>query len=104
MARSRRRLDFHGGQTTADAAVREGWTVLRSVLGTRAVTSQEHLTDWIVRQGLPRVSVWNHIAARAQEFVLEEAATVDARVVLLQAIYVMVTIQAGCELTAGEPS
>ena len=35
---------------------------------------------------------------------MEEAATVDARVALLEATYVMVTIQAGRELTAGEPS
>ena len=58
----------------------------------------------MVRQGLPRVSVGNHISARAQEFILEEAVTVDARVALLEAAYVMVTIKAGRELTAGEPS
>ena len=51
-----------------------------------------------------RVSVGNHIAARAQEFIWEEAATVDARVALLEAAFVRVTIQAGRELTAGEPS
>ena len=102
--RVREPMEFHGGQTTADAAVREGWTVLRLVLRTWGVTSQEQLTDWMVRQGLPRVSVGNHIAVRAQEFILEEAATVDARVALLEATFVMVTIQAGRELTAGEPS
>ena len=96
-------MEFHGGQTTADSAVREGWTVLGSVLRTWGVTSQEQLTDWMVRQGLPRVSVGNHIAARAQEFILE-AATVDARVALLEAAYARVTIQAGREFTAGEPT
>ena len=97
-------MEFHGNQTTAEAAVREGWIALRSVLTTWGVTSQEQLTEWMVRQGLPRVSVGNHIAARAQELILEEAATVDARVALLEAAYVKVTIQVGRELTAGEPS
>ena len=45
-----------------------------------------------------------NLAARVQEFILEEAAAVDARVALLEAAYMMVTIQAGRELTAGEPS
>ena len=39
-------MEFHGNQTTADAAVREGWIVLRW-----GVISQEQLTDWMVRQG-----------------------------------------------------
>ena len=47
-----------------------------------------------------RVEVEN----RFQEFSLEEGATVDARVALLEATFVMVTIQAGRELTAGEPN
>ena len=50
-------------QTTVEAAVREEWNVLRAVTRTWGVTSQEQLTDWMVRQGLPRVS--NHVAARA---------------------------------------
>ena len=74
---------------------RDGLPVLR----TWGVTSL-----WMVRQGLPRVSVGNHRAARAQEFILQEAATVDAKVVLLEATYVMVTIQAGRDSTAGEQS
>ena len=80
------------GQTTVEAAVREGWNVLRAVMRTWGVTPREQLTDWMVRQGLPRVSDGNHIAGRARK---GEAATVDARVALLEAAYVMVTIQAG---------
>ena len=98
------RVELYRGQTSVEAAVTEGWTVLRAVMRTERVTSQEQLTDWMVRHGLPRVSVGNHIAARAQEFILEETATVDARVALLEAAYVIETIQAGRELTAGEPS
>ena len=70
-------LECHGGQTTATEAVREGWNVPRAVVRTWQITSQQQLTELMVRQ--PRVSAGNHIASRAQEFTLWEAVMVDAR-------------------------
>ena len=76
-------------------AVRKGWNVLRTVERTWQITSKQQLTELMVWQGLPRVSAGNHIAARAQEFILWEAVMVDAGVALLKAAHVMVTIQEG---------
>ena len=65
------------------------------------VGSQHDLSAWFGRQGFPRVSPGNHISARAQEFVLGEAVSVDARAALLEAAFVTVTILMGRELSVG---
>ena len=63
------------------------------------IRSHHDLSAWLGRQGFPRVSPGNHISGRAQEFVLGEAVSVDARAALLEAVFVTVTIHMGTEPT-----
>ena len=101
--RVREPLELPGGNIMTDAALRAGWTVLRSAMRSWEIQSTDHLSAWLGRQGFPRVSPGNHISARAQEFLLGEAVSFDARTTWLEAVFVMVTIQTGRELTVATP-
>ena len=70
--------------------MREGWSALRR-------------TTWLRGQGFPGTSPGNHISARAQEFIIGEASCADARVVLLQGVYVQLAIHMGHELVVPQP-
>ena len=93
--RVREPLELPGGNIMTEAALRAGWTVLRSAMRSWGIQSTEHLSAWLGRQGFPRVSPGNHISARAQEFLLGEEVSFDARAAWLEAVFVMVTIQTG---------
>ena len=67
--RVREPSELPGGNIMTEAALRAGLTVL-----------------------FPRVSPGNHISARAQEFLVGEAVSFDARAVWLEAVFVTVTI------------
>ena len=91
-------VEFHGGSAHASSAVTEGWRALREVFRAWGIWSREHLSDWLGRQGFPRTAPGNHISARAQEHIFSEASAIDARVALLEAVYVLVTLQRGRDL------
>ena len=63
------------------------------------VADREDLSHLLGTQGFPRTSPGNHISARAQEFILGEATTLDARCVLLEAVFVLVTLSVAREMT-----
>ena len=59
------------------------------------ISSAEDLTMWLRGHGFPGAARAHHITARAQEFLLSEACAVDARVALLEAVYVQIAIHRG---------
>ena len=60
--------------------------------------------DRLDRQGLPRVSVGNHISARARSSYWRRRPRLMPESFCLEATHMMATIQAGPKLTAGELS
>ena len=67
--------------------IREPLTVFESNL-TATIREQEDLTIWFRREGFPCAQLGNHISARAQEHLLTSACREDARVALLESVYV----------------
>ena len=76
-------------------AVREGWHVLREVMRTGGIEDRSDLSDWLGRRCFPRTSAGNHISARVQEVILSEASAIDARVALVEAACVVITLCRG---------
>ena len=83
-------VEFHGGQIEAVQAVAEGWSSLKAVFRSWGILEVDDLTIWLRRQGFVGAQPGNHIAARAQEFIMHEAARADARVALLEVVFVAV--------------
>ena len=77
-------VHFHEGFMNAQEAVRTGWRALRGVFRLWGIEEREDLTVWLRGQGFAGTRPGNHIAARAQKFILSEACRVDARVALLE--------------------
>ena len=58
--------------------------------GCRRCAMSSGRSDFVVQsEWFPRAQVGNHISARAQEHILSEASASDARVVLLESVYVI---------------
>ena len=74
-----------------DAAV-VGWEALSEVMRSWDIRSREDLSEWIHRQGFPRPRWGAHISAPAQERILTMAGAVDARVNVLEAVYMQVAL------------
>ena len=88
-------VQFHDGHTDVCNAVREGWHALREVMRTWGIENRCDLSDWLGRRGFPRTSAGNHISARVQEVILSEASAIDARVALVEAACVAITLCRG---------
>ena len=88
-------VEFHEGSMEPEAAVVVGWTALREVFRGWGIMAAEDLTTRLCQEGFPRCSVGNHISARAQEHILRQACEVDARVALLEVMYVLITVHLG---------
>ena len=86
-------VEFHQGSMEPDAAVVARWSALRDV-----VMAAEDLTTRLCRGGFARCGVGKHISARAQEHILRQACAVDARVALLEVMYVLITVHVGRQL------
>ena len=84
----------------AQEAVRTGWRALRGVFRLWSIEEREDLTVWLRGHGFAGTRPGNHIAARAQEFILSEACRVDARVALLEVTYVAAVLHIG-RMTGG---
>ena len=90
-------IQFHGSNTAAAEAVRVGWTALRGVLRMWGVDAQLQLSNWLRNQGFAATRPGHHIPARAQERILSQACEVDARVALLEAVFVTIVLHLGRE-------
>ena len=77
-------ISLYEGRMPARDATRTGWSALRQNLRDWCIGEPGHLTAWLRTQGFPGTNPGNHIAARAQEFILGEAIRADARVALLE--------------------
>ena len=85
-------VDFHGGIVSASVAARTG---LQREWG---IMSEGDLTLWFRANGFPSAQVGNHISTRAQEHILSEASASDARVVLLESVFVVLTLHRGRQI------
>ena len=91
-------INLYEGRMPARDAARTGWLALRQVLRAWYIEEPDNLTDWLRTQGFPGTNPGNHISARAQEFIFGEAIRADARVALLEGVYVQLAIHMGREL------
>ena len=101
--RIREPLTFLESNLTATEAVGLGWASLREVFRRWNIREQEDLTIWFRREGFPGAQPGNHISARAQEHLLTSACRVDARVALLESVYVGITLHVAREGAANHP-
>ena len=88
-------IHFIGGNLTASAAVRAGWTTLRQAMRSWGVESELELSEWLGNQGFPAARPGSHISARGQEHILTEGCREDARVALLEYVFVAITLETG---------
>ena len=91
-------LEFHEGGILPSEAVRVGWSSLREVMRGWGIQDREDLSIWLRNNGFAGTAPGNHIATRAQEFLLSEAVVVDAPVALLEAVYVCLTVHMSRQL------
>ena len=56
------------------------------------IEDRRDLSEWLGRRGFPRTTAGNHISARVQEVILSEASASDARVALVDAACVAITL------------
>ena len=97
-------LQFNGGSLEIQEAARLGWNSLRAAMRTWCIAQLEDLTIWLRNQGFPGPQVGSHISARAQEYILSEECRHDARVRMLEAVYITTTLELGRRMApVGEP-
>ena len=96
-------INLYEGRMPARDAARTGWLALRQVLRAWHIEEPNHLTGWLRTQGFPGTNPGNHISARVQKFIIGEAIRADARVALLEGVYVQLAIHMGCELGVPQP-
>ena len=88
-------LQFNGGSLEIQEAARLGWNSLRAAIRTWGIAQPEDLTIWLRNQGFPCPQVGSHISARAQKYILSEGCRHDARVGMLEAVYITTTLELG---------
>ena len=91
-------VEFHVGVVNPADAVRVGFAVLRTAMRSWGISSPPDLSLWFRDPGFAMIQPGNHIPARAPEFVIGEACRFDARVALLEACYVRVTLHVGQQM------
>ena len=67
------------------------------------VTNREDLTTWFREHGYPGAQPGNHITTRAQEHLLQRASDVDARVSLVESVFVIIAVQLGRQAFRPDP-
>ena len=101
--RIREPLTFFESNLTATEAVGLGWASLREVFRRWNIREQEDFTIWFRREGFTGAQPGNHISARAQEHLLTSECREDARVALLESVYVEITLHVAREGAANHP-
>ena len=89
------RVEFHGSHTSASEALRMGWALWRAAMRSWGINCTEQLTTWLRSHGFPATRPGHHISASAQEFIIHEVCTTDARAALLEAVFVLITLHQG---------
>ena len=82
-----------GSSFSGPAGPRTGLQALRNVFREWGIMSEGDLTG--SERMVSQAPSGNHISARAQEHILFEASASDARVVLLESVYVVLTLHRG---------
>ena len=83
------------GNISAGGAVRTGWAALRHATRSWGVNLDAVLSGWLARSGFPATRPGLHISGRGQEFIVTMACREDARVALLEAVFVALTLNEG---------
>ena len=78
-----------GSDMSGPTAAALGWEALRDALHFRGVRSREDLAEQIHAMGFPMSA---HFSGRAQERILSQAIAVDARVSVLESLFVRLTL------------
>ena len=86
-------VEFHGSRTSASEALRMGLAARR--MRSWGISCTEQLTTWLRSHGFPATRPGHHISARAQDFIIHEACTADARAALLETVFVLITLHQG---------
>ena len=76
-------------------AARVGWEALRHAIRSWTINSEEELSAWLGRSGFAATRPGNHIPNRAQEHIVTVGCQVDARVALLECVFVALTLDEG---------
>ena len=84
-----RRTDTSAGSNT------HGMFALRQVFRSWGITCREQFTEWLRREGFQATLPGNHIGARTQEALLSRACVEDARVALLESVFVAMVLHVG---------
>ena len=84
-------------------AARTGCSSPRELMRGWRIQECEDLSIWLRNNGFAGSAAGNHIAARAQEFLLGEAVAIDARVALLEAVHVCLTVHISRQLAVPPP-
>ena len=79
----------------ASVAARVGWESLRHAMRSWNINSEDDLSAWLGRSGFPATRPGNHIHGRAQEHIVTVGCQVDARVALLECVFVALTLDEG---------
>ena len=85
-------VDFCERAVNSGEAVRSGWSSLRSVMRTWGVDSSEDLSQWLRSHGFAATQPGDRIPARVQGALSQEVCRTDARVVLLEAVFVQLVL------------
>ena len=85
-------VSFHGGECSATEALAVGFNVLRATMRSWGISNPEDLSEWFSRHGFPFVRPGNHLSARAQEHIFAVGCRTDARIAILEALYVLITV------------
>ena len=88
-------VHFHGGDLAPSVAVRVGWIALRQVMRSWGVESELELSTWLGNHGFPATRPGIHLNGRAQEYILNAGCREDARVALLECVFVALTLEEG---------
>ena len=84
-----------GHYSNQRGSAHRGGRALRETMRSWGVGQVVDLQAWLRGQGFPGPQPRNDISARAQEFILSEECQSDARVALLEEVFVTTTLELG---------
>ena len=70
-----------------------GFSSPRGVVRGWGIESPDDLSQWLRQHGFQATRPGNHISASGQEHILSLGCGMDARVALLEAVYVIITVE-----------
>ena len=88
-------IHFHGGDLAPSVAMRVGWIAPRQVMRSWGVESELEFSMCLGDHGFTATRPSNHINGRVQEYIMTVGCREDARVALLECVFVAFTLEEG---------